>query len=105
MTGQVQTMFQIPKGKSVEDMLPAFSGVTQYVAVGAQTQEACACCEKPFTPMRQPQLGFRLYPVISPFPVAYEYHICRKCETRYRSGGAKRNRVLAAVQTFMTNRT
>lgn len=97
-------MFQIPKGKAVGDLLPTFSGVTQYVTVSPRTQEACACCEKPFTPTRQPQLGFRLYPVISPFPVAYEYHICRKCETRYRSGGTKRNRVLAAIQNFMMKR-
>lgn len=98
-------MMQIPNGKSVADMLPTFSDVTQNVGLlGEHEQSTCACCGKPFSRTRRPQLGFRLYPVISLVPVVFEYRICGKCEARYREGGFKRDRVLAAIQTFMMGR-
>lgn len=107
MTDRKHTMIQIPDGKSIQEMMPAFSDVKQWIApVARQTSGlTCACCGKLFTTTRRSTLTLRLYPAISPVPIAYEYPICRTCEDRYREGGVKRDHVLAAVQNFMIGRS
>lgn len=96
------TMIQIPEGKSVQDLLPVFSNVKHCVGpINSPAHPVCACCKKRITATRRSELTLRAYSSNSPVPVGFDYQICRECEFRYRAGGVKRDRVLAAVQNFM----
>lgn len=99
---KTHSMTQIPAGMSVQDILPVFAGVTQYVPIGSRhLQKECASCRKPFNAVRRQHQGFRLFPSWAPTPIKFEYYICRKCDVRYRANEEGRNSVLAAVETFM----
>lgn len=101
MTKTTHSMVEKPAGLAVQDILPAFRDVKNYVRLGTRhAQKECAACRKPFNTVRKQHQGFRLHPSFVKTPMTFEYWICRACDIRYRAGGAGRDSVLAQVENF-----
>lgn len=96
-------MIQLPPGKKVGEVLPAFSGITQEVHLGEPNQECAGCC-KPFTTARKRRKVVRMYPVSFPMPIVFSFGICGHCLGLYQKGGADRDGVLAAVEAYCEGR-
>lgn len=89
----------IPEGKTVGDLLPAFSGVKHELHLGEPNPE-CAGCRKPFSGVRKPRKAIRMYPAFSPVPVAFSFNICGACARMWQKGGADRDGVSASVTAY-----
>lgn len=95
----LHNVLQLPEGKSLGDVLPAFSNVANEIHLGKRS-EVCAACRKPFNSARKPRKEIRLYPVDLPIPIAWAYPLCRCCSRKFGHGGDGRASVLASVEAF-----
>ena len=75
---RLHNMTQIPKGKSVADILPAFSDVKHKVYVGKPNKQ-CASCRKPFNAVRKPRQKILMYPMRTILPICFSFDICGPC--------------------------
>lgn len=96
-------LIELPKGKRVQDVLPQFAAVVNMVATSVgEPCPFCPGCSKPFTAARKPgKQIIRLYPVLSPIPIAVQYRLCVRCLRNLRSSGSQRHSTLAAIECFM----
>ncbi|MBS1132517.1 MAG: hypothetical protein H6R16_3519 [Proteobacteria bacterium] len=92
-------MTPIPPGKTFSDLLPTYAGAENEVHLGEPNSE-CASCRKPFNTLRKRRKAVRMYPVRSKVPVAFAFDICGACLALYQAGGASRDGVLAAVESY-----
>lgn len=90
---------EIPKGKTIGDINPAFSGLKGELRVGKMNSH-CAACRKPFNEIRKPRREIKLYPAALPVPVGWSYHICGRCLALYQRDAQSRQSVLAAIESF-----
>jgi hypothetical protein len=100
MKNHSHSMYQIPEGSTVGDLLPQWSGVEHLAGPIGQPQGICPSCSSGFSQNRPRGMTLRLYPSNSPIPIAHQYDVCNKCTNRYRAGGIGRNQVLQAIQEF-----
>lgn len=96
---RLHNMVPIEEGKTVADLLPAFSGVRNEVRIG-KPNTVCPGCRKPFNAVRKPRKALRMYPIASTVPIAFSFNICGKCYALHQSCGADRDGVLAAVESY-----
>lgn len=89
----------LPDGVSINDVEPAFAGVTGEAHIGTMNS-CCASCRKPFSPVLKPRKEIRLYPMGMAIPIAFAYAICERCALEYQHGGSDRDAVLASVEAF-----
>ena len=99
MKARVHNIGEIPEGKTLGEIAPAFADVTHEIHVG-KTNDKCAGCRRPFHETRRPHSAIRLFPVNAPIPIAFSYNLCRTCTRRLQRGGKDREAVLAAVDLF-----
>ncbi|TRZ56538.1 MAG: hypothetical protein D4S02_15420 [Rhodocyclaceae bacterium] len=99
MVIKLHNMVDLPSGKTIGEVLPAFAGVQHEFHIGRPNQN-CAGCRKPFTVARKPRRKIRLYPTMAVVPIAISLQICGACIAMYQHGGADRDAMLAAVEAF-----
>lgn len=97
--GVMCAMIEIPKGKSVGDVLDVFSGVKHRFYIGTPNP-VCASCRKPFNTERKPRRAVRMYPVRSLAPILFSYNICGCCFALIQKGGADKEAVLVALEAY-----
>lgn len=90
---------EIPEGKTIRDINPAFADVKEEWRVGKMGLH-CASCRKPFNAIRKPRKEIKLYPANLPIPIGWAYHLCGSCVALHRRGGQFRDSVLAAIESF-----
>jgi hypothetical protein len=90
----------IPPGKTVGDVLPAWSAVKEEIHIGPP-QKVCGACRKPFTVIRKPRKQLMVYPMHVMVPIRVDVKICGACIALHHQGGAARDGVLAGVQAFL----
>lgn len=95
-------LVEIPPGKTVADLLPAFRGVKGEIHIG-EPNRACASCGKPFSAARKRRGAIRLYGQMD-VPVVSVMYVCGHCRDLYRRDGAAKDGVLAAVQAYFEGR-
>lgn len=96
---RLHNMVPVEEGKTVADILPAFSDVKHDVHIGEPNKE-CASCRKPFNAVRKARKALRMYPIAASVPIAFSYNICGRCYALHQAGGAARDGMLAAVESF-----
>lgn len=90
---------EIPEGKTIHDINPAFAGIKQEWRVGKMSLR-CASCRKPFNKVRKPRKEIKLYPAELPIPIGWAYRLCGSCVALHQRGGQFRDSVLAAIESF-----
>lgn len=90
---------EIPEGKTIHDINPAFAGVDNEFHIG-EPSKACAGCRKPFSAIRKPRMEIRLFLPNLPIPIALAYQLCRRCSRKYQHGRNERDAILAAIEAF-----
>ncbi len=98
---RLHNLIGLPAGKTLAEVLPAFAGVTNAVHVGQPANE-CAACRKPFNAVRKLRKSVSLFPVAlcQVVPVAFQYGLCGRCFAQYQRGGADRDAVLVALDSY-----
>lgn len=93
-------MLEVPAGKCLADVVPAFAGVAHSVHVG-EPNKSCPSCRKTFTAARKPRRSILIaWPAMN-LPVALSLAICGGCFFRYRKGGVHRDAMLAAIEAYV----
>ena len=99
MKNCMHSIEEMPEGKTLGDINPAFSNLIGEIRVGKRSA-CCAGCRKPFTPVRKPRKEIRLWPIELNVPIAFAYPICGACVALYQRGEAARDSLFAAVESF-----
>lgn len=93
-------MVEVPAGKCLADVVPAFAGVAHSVHVGELNME-CPSCRRRFTEARKPRRSILIaWPNLA-LPIALSFRICGSCLFRYRQGGVHRDSMLAAIEAYV----
>jgi len=100
MKPRLHNLHEIPAGKTVGDVLPAFSDVHHVIHVGTPNA-ICPGCRKPFTAARKRRKSIRLYPADALVPIAFQYSLCGACFVRHNAGGEVREALLVAISAFV----
>lgn len=90
---------QIPEGKTIGEINPAFSNIKWEVRVGRRGA-CCTSCRKPFNAARKARREIRLYSATLQVPIAWAYPICGACLAKLGKGGESRDSVLASIESF-----
>ncbi|MBK9019624.1 MAG: hypothetical protein IPL72_06340 [Sulfuritalea sp.] len=99
MKHRLHSLDALPDGKTIGDILPAFSGVKGEIHL-VKPNEDCASCRKPFGMVRRRRKFIRLYNPNLPAPVAFDYWVCGSCLAMHQRGGKESDAFLAAVELY-----
>lgn len=92
-------MEQIPAGKTIGDLVPAYAKVRKQFRVGAPGN-VCAGCSKPFTLYRRARREIRIYFSRAAIPAAFAYRLCGRCFGIHQRGGEEREILLSKIEAF-----
>lgn len=99
MTRRLHQFEELPPGKAVAEVLPAFANVKWTIHIG-EPSKRCAGCWKPFSPVRKARRILKAYPIGAAVPIAVVFRLCGTCVAAHQAGWAARDAVLAAVEAF-----
>ncbi|HUW37547.1 MAG TPA: hypothetical protein VMV91_09450 [Rhodocyclaceae bacterium] len=100
MRPYLHNLIELPAGKAVGDVLPAFSEVRDYIHVGSPNA-ICPGCRRPFSAVRKRRKCIRLFSADALIPIALQYSLCGACVAKHRSGGDAREALLVAIEAFV----
>lgn len=100
---RLHSMTPIEEAVSSGDFPAVFAGIKNVFRVG-DPNHICAGCRRPFNVVRRRRKAIRIFPIDTLVPVAFSYDICGHCYALYHKGGADRDGVLAAVQSYCEGR-
>lgn len=98
MKPALHRLHSLPNGKTIGDVLPAFSDIKTEFHIGEPNKE-CAACRKPFNAVRKVRETIRIWPCPG-LPIACDYRVCGACLAMHRRGGASSDAFLAAIEAY-----
>ncbi len=100
MKSRLHNLIELPPGKAIGEVLPAYSAVLHEMHIGTPST-VCPGCGKPFNAVRKRRKSIRLYPVDALVPVALQYALCGSCVVLHQVGGEVRAALLVVIEEFV----